>query len=166
MKRVFTTGQVAKICRVSPRTVSKWFDSGRLQGYRIPGSQDRRIPRESVIQFLKENHMPLHGLEEGRESYGNDLWPGEEKSGPAGWEQAVSSGGVHSDPAARETLTLTQVAKICMVAPQTVMKWCDSGRLQWYCVPGSEDRCIPRQALIRFLAENGMPLNGLTVDED
>ena len=45
MKKVFTTGQVAKICKVAPRTVSKWFDSGRLRGYRIPGSQDRRIPR-------------------------------------------------------------------------------------------------------------------------
>src|SRR5262249_20909278 len=44
MKKVFTTGQVAKICKVAPRTVSKWFDSGRLRGYRIPGSQDRRIP--------------------------------------------------------------------------------------------------------------------------
>ena len=43
--KVFTTGQVAKICKVAPRTVSKWFDSGRLKGYRIPGSQDRRIPR-------------------------------------------------------------------------------------------------------------------------
>src|SRR5947207_1217774 len=45
MKKVFTTGQVAKICKVAPRTVSKWFDSGRLRGYRIPGSQDRRIPQ-------------------------------------------------------------------------------------------------------------------------
>ena len=39
MKKVFTTGQVAKICKVAPRTVSKWFDSGRLKGYRIPGSR-------------------------------------------------------------------------------------------------------------------------------
>ena len=59
MKKVFTTGQVAKICKVAPRTVSKWFDSGRLRGYRIPGSQDRRIPREHLIRFLKEHGMPL-----------------------------------------------------------------------------------------------------------
>jgi excisionase family DNA binding protein len=64
MKKVFTTGQVAKICQVAPRTVSKWFDSGRLRGYRIPGSQDRRIPREALIRFLKENQMPLGVLEE------------------------------------------------------------------------------------------------------
>jgi len=63
-KQVFTTGQVAKICQVAPRTVSKWFDSGKLRGYRIPGSQDRRIPRDQLIRFLKENGMPLGGLEQ------------------------------------------------------------------------------------------------------
>jgi len=62
--KVFTTGQVAKICKVAPRTVSKWFDSGRLKGYRIPGSQDRRIPREYLIKFLKEHGMPLGELED------------------------------------------------------------------------------------------------------
>lgn len=64
MKKVFTTGQVAKICDVAPRTVSKWFDSGKLRGYRIPGSNDRRIPREQLIRFLKEHGMPLFELEE------------------------------------------------------------------------------------------------------
>src|SRR5437879_8825368 len=64
MKKVSTTWQVAKICKVAPRTVSKWFDSGRLKGYRIPGSQDRRIPREQLIRFLKEHGMPLGELEE------------------------------------------------------------------------------------------------------
>ena len=64
MKTIFTTGQVAKICKVAPRTVSKWFDSGRLRGYRIPGSQDRRIPREHLIRFLKEHGMPLGELED------------------------------------------------------------------------------------------------------
>jgi len=62
--KVFTTGQVAKICKVAPRTVSKWFDSGRLKGYRIPGSQDRRIPRDFLIKFLKEHGMPLGDLED------------------------------------------------------------------------------------------------------
>lgn len=64
MKTIFTTGQVAKICKVAPRTVSKWFDSGRLRGYRIPGSQDRRIPRDHLIRFLKEHGMPLGELED------------------------------------------------------------------------------------------------------
>ncbi len=63
-KAVYTSGECAKICKVAPRTVSKWFDSGRLRGYRIPGSQDRRIPREQLIRFLKEHGMPLGELEE------------------------------------------------------------------------------------------------------
>lgn len=53
--KVYTTMQAAEICRVSPRTVSKWFDSGRLKGYRVPGSQDRRIPREYLLKFLREH---------------------------------------------------------------------------------------------------------------
>lgn len=61
-KRTFSTGQAAKICDVAPRTVSKWFDSGCLKGYRIPGSKDRRIPRDQLIRFLKENGMPLGEL--------------------------------------------------------------------------------------------------------
>ena len=58
MKHVFTTGQVAKICNVVPRTVAKWCDSGRLRSYRIPGSQDRRIARDMLIAFLRDHGMP------------------------------------------------------------------------------------------------------------
>ncbi len=61
---VFTTGDVARICKVAPRTVSKWFDAGQLRGYRIPGSQDRRIPRECLIEFLRQSGMPLGELEQ------------------------------------------------------------------------------------------------------
>ncbi len=68
MKTIYTTGQVAKICKVAPRTVSKWFDSGRLRGYRIPGSQDRRIPREHLVKFLKTHGMPYVDLEEDDDS--------------------------------------------------------------------------------------------------
>ena len=61
-KDVLTTGEVAKICNVAPRTVSKWFDSGALRGYRIPGSKDRRIPVNQLIRFMKQHGMPLNGL--------------------------------------------------------------------------------------------------------
>ena len=65
--KVFTTGQVAKICKVAPRTVDKWFDSGRLKGYCIPGSRDRRIPRSYLKKFLEEHGMPLGDLAEDEE---------------------------------------------------------------------------------------------------
>jgi excisionase family DNA binding protein len=65
-KNVLTTGDVAKICNVAPRTVSKWFDSGQLKGYRIPGSKDRRIPVNELIRFMKQNNMPVPALSFGR----------------------------------------------------------------------------------------------------
>ena len=57
-KNILTTGEVAKICNVAPRTVSKWFDSGQLKGYRIPGSKDRRIPLNELVRFMKRHNMP------------------------------------------------------------------------------------------------------------
>jgi len=65
-KNVLTTGDVAKICNVAPRTVSKWFDSGQLKGYRIPGSKDRRIPVEELTRFMRLHNMPTMGLSTGK----------------------------------------------------------------------------------------------------
>lgn len=65
-KDVLTTGQVAQICNVAPRTVTKWFDNGQLRGYRIPGSKDRRIPLSELIRFMKEHNIPTDGLEKGK----------------------------------------------------------------------------------------------------
>jgi excisionase family DNA binding protein len=65
-KNVLTTGDVARICNVAPRTVSKWFDSGQLKGYRIPGSKDRRIPLDELVRFMKLNNMPIRGLAGGK----------------------------------------------------------------------------------------------------
>ncbi len=65
-KNVLTTGDVAKICNVAPRTVSKWFDNGQLKGYRIPGSKDRRIPVSELIRFMKVHNMPTTALPVGK----------------------------------------------------------------------------------------------------
>jgi len=64
-KDVLTTGEVAKICNVAARTVSKWFDSGQIDGYRIPGSKDRRIPVQSLLGFMQEHGIPFDGLMSG-----------------------------------------------------------------------------------------------------
>lgn len=58
-RAVYTTGQVAKLCRVAPRTVSKWFDAGKLRGYRIPGSQYRRVPHADLVRFAVTYGLPL-----------------------------------------------------------------------------------------------------------
>lgn len=57
-KEIWTVSEVAHVVGVAPRTVSKWFDSGRLRGYRIPGTQDRRIPRKHLVAFLADHGMP------------------------------------------------------------------------------------------------------------
>lgn len=61
-KDILTTGQVARICKVAPRTVSKWFDNGQLRGYRIPGSKDRRIMVADLVRFMRMHGLPLNGL--------------------------------------------------------------------------------------------------------
>lgn len=61
-RSVMTTGEISEICQVAPRTVSKWFDSGMLKGYRIPGSKDRRVETRVLVAFLKKHGMPLNGL--------------------------------------------------------------------------------------------------------
>jgi excisionase family DNA binding protein len=58
MKTVFTTGEAAEICKVSQQTIIRCFDSGRLRGFRVPGSRFRRIPREALIAFMKDNGIP------------------------------------------------------------------------------------------------------------
>lgn len=62
---ILTTGQVARICKVVPKTVCKWVDAGLLpESYRIPGGEDRRIPRGALLRFLGTHNMPTHELEE------------------------------------------------------------------------------------------------------
>lgn len=65
-KSVYTTGEVADICKVSQQTVIRCFDAGRLKGFRVPGSRFRRITREGLIQFMKENNIPLSQLDSGK----------------------------------------------------------------------------------------------------
>ncbi|MFQ5429346.1 MAG: response regulator [Phycisphaerae bacterium] len=65
-KTVFTTGEVAEICRISQQTVIRCFDSGKLKGFRVPGSKFRRIPRDSLIAFMRAHRIPLENLDSGK----------------------------------------------------------------------------------------------------
>lgn len=66
MKTVFTTGEAAKICKVSQQTIIRCFDQGQLKGFRVPGSKFRRIPREVLYRFMKDNGIPTDALETGK----------------------------------------------------------------------------------------------------
>ncbi|MEM1355902.1 MAG: response regulator [Planctomycetota bacterium] len=65
-KQVFTTGEAAEICKVSQQTIIRCFDAGRLKGFRVPGSRFRRIPREELIRFMKNNEIPTDDFETGK----------------------------------------------------------------------------------------------------
>ena len=65
-KTVFTTGEAAKICKVSQQTIIRCFDNGTLKGFRVPGSRFRRIPRDELYAFMKNNGIPTDALESGK----------------------------------------------------------------------------------------------------
>ena len=65
-KELYTTGEAADICSLSQQTIIRCFDSGRLRGFRIPGSRFRKIPRDNLLKFMKENSIPMQSLPTGK----------------------------------------------------------------------------------------------------
>lgn len=61
-KDVYSTGEAARICKLSQQTIIRCFDKGQLVGFRVPGSKFRRVTRESLLQFMKANNIPVDGL--------------------------------------------------------------------------------------------------------
>lgn len=47
-----TTGQIAAVTGVSVRTVTKWIDAGHLSGWRSPGSRERHVYKDVLVDFL------------------------------------------------------------------------------------------------------------------
>jgi hypothetical protein len=56
-----TTGQVARACGCSPRTIALLNDEGDLPGYRAPGSKDRRFLAADVLAYMRSRRMPVPG---------------------------------------------------------------------------------------------------------
>lgn len=59
MKQSFSTSEVAKFCHVTADTIRKWAEAGRIHVFKTPGGH-RRIRREDLIRFLRENGIPIH----------------------------------------------------------------------------------------------------------
>ena len=65
-KKVLSTWEAGRYCRVSPYTVRHWVRVGRLKAYVTPGGH-RRIRLEDLNAFLKTHRMPLpEDFEEGK----------------------------------------------------------------------------------------------------
>lgn len=72
-----------------------------------------------------------------------------------------------------EFLTTNEAARILGVSRPLVIQWIDSGQLKGFRIPGSMSRRIPREALVAFAQQHGIPITTesrirtlLIVDDD
>lgn len=56
-KAYMTVGEISRLVGCSSKTVCKWIDSGLLEGYRLPGSKDRRVSRVIFSDFARDNDL-------------------------------------------------------------------------------------------------------------
>lgn len=54
-----TTGDIAKYCGVTLRTVIRWIERGSLKAYKLPGRGNNRITPEDFVAFLSAHNMPI-----------------------------------------------------------------------------------------------------------
>ena len=54
---VFSTHSAAKFCRVTPMTIIRWIEEGRINAYKTPGGH-RRIMRDDLIVFCQSAGIP------------------------------------------------------------------------------------------------------------
>lgn len=57
--KVLTTGEAAKYCGVTFRTIIRWIERGSLKAYKLPGRGDHRIRVDDFVAFLRHNEMPV-----------------------------------------------------------------------------------------------------------
>ncbi len=63
-KKVYTTGEVARLLGVNINTVIKWFDENKIGGFRLPFSNERRISAGQLHSFMVKHKIPMDLLNE------------------------------------------------------------------------------------------------------
>ncbi|MBI4396385.1 MAG: response regulator, partial [Elusimicrobia bacterium] len=58
MKRTFGTYDIAKICQVTPPTVGRWIEEGKLPSFTTGGGH-RRVWDIDLANFLKKHNIPI-----------------------------------------------------------------------------------------------------------
>ncbi|HEY3227441.1 MAG TPA: response regulator [Planctomycetota bacterium] len=58
VRALYTTGEIARLCQVTKRTVITWIDSGRLKGFRLPGGAHRRVAAADLAAFMRRHKIP------------------------------------------------------------------------------------------------------------
>lgn len=62
-KKFVTTGEIARICEVSPKTVIAWIERKQLKSFRI-GRGPRKITLADLYEFLGSRNFPIASQEE------------------------------------------------------------------------------------------------------
>lgn len=62
----------------------------------------------------------------------------------------------------KAVFTTGEAARACSISQQTINRCFDTGQLKGYKVPGSKFRRIPREHLLSFMKEHGIPTDGLS----
>ena len=62
-KKFVTTGEIARICEVSPKTVIAWIEPKQLKWFRI-GRGPRKITLADLYEFLGSRNFPIASQEE------------------------------------------------------------------------------------------------------
>jgi two-component system response regulator VicR len=55
----FSSGDVAKICDVNPRTVIRWIEAKKLKAFKLPGRGNNRVKHSDLLNFLVQNKIPV-----------------------------------------------------------------------------------------------------------
>lgn len=55
----FSSGEIAKICDVNPRTVIRWIEAKRLKAFKLPGRGNNRVAHQDLLTFLQQNNIPI-----------------------------------------------------------------------------------------------------------
>ncbi len=58
-----STLEAAKLCDLSHMTIIRRFDAGDIEGYKVPGSRFRRIPKKHLLEFAGKHGIPLPNFE-------------------------------------------------------------------------------------------------------
>ena len=62
MKEHYTTGDVAKICNIAPRTVVNYCEQGKIGSVKSPITNYRRISRAELLKFMKQYDIPRSAI--------------------------------------------------------------------------------------------------------
>jgi excisionase family DNA binding protein len=59
---VFSTHSAARFCRVTPMTIIRWVEEGRIRAYKTPGGH-RRIMRGDLEDFCRRSGIPFQWVD-------------------------------------------------------------------------------------------------------